>query len=93
MASLVMDNGSSSRLSRTSSKERVLLIDSVLKSSVDSVVVKGEEGLPWGGLDIDFLATGGKDGAIAVASSCMGEMAETFSFFVMVAGVQGRKEG
>eukprot|EP00957_Ditylum_brightwellii_P058695 4451494-Ditylum_brightwellii.AAC.1 len=41
--------------------------------SKGEVVVMGREGLSRGGLDVDCLASGGKDGSIPVALSCMGE--------------------
>eukprot|EP00957_Ditylum_brightwellii_P145420 11074166-Ditylum_brightwellii.AAC.1 len=92
-ASLVMDDGKSSKLLRTSAKERVLAIDSVSESAVNSVVVMGEEGSSRGGLDANCLASGSKDGSILVALSRMGATVENSGFFVMVAVVQGRKEG
>eukprot|EP00957_Ditylum_brightwellii_P027083 2047595-Ditylum_brightwellii.AAC.1 len=65
MAFLVMEDGFSLRLLRTSAKERVLSIDSVSESAVDEVVVMFGEGLTRDGSEVDHLAAGGKDRAIA----------------------------
>eukprot|EP00957_Ditylum_brightwellii_P158626 12073659-Ditylum_brightwellii.AAC.1 len=63
--SFVMEDGSDSRLLRTSVYERVLATDSASKSMSARVVGFGRDGLSWAGLVAERLALGDKGGSVA----------------------------
>eukprot|EP00957_Ditylum_brightwellii_P049237 3736121-Ditylum_brightwellii.AAC.1 len=83
--SFVMEDGSDSRLLRTSVYKRVLVTDSVSKSILPRVVGFSKDGLSWAGLVAEGLASGDEGGLVAAESVRMGEIVVAAFVLAMVA--------